>query len=116
TRHPGASGRFAPNADGTLNWGLIRDFARDGIHDQHIWGVAIATTYYGHAPSRKYWMGCSTGGRQGHYHAQNFPQDYDGILAGAPAFNWDRFIPAELWPQIVMNQELGAPIAPGKLS
>ena len=25
-----------------------------------------------------------------------FPEDYDGILAGAPAFNWDRFIPAEL--------------------
>jgi hypothetical protein len=61
-------------------------------------------------------MGCSTGGRQGHYQAQNFPEAYDGILAGAPAFNWDRFLPAELWPQIVMNQEFGAPISSAKLT
>ena len=43
--------------------------------------------------------------------AQRFPDDYDGILAGAPAINWDRFIAAELSPQVVMSQELGAPIA-----
>jgi Tannase and feruloyl esterase len=47
--------------------------------------------------------------------AQRFPEGYDGILAGAPAINWDRFIPAELWPQVVMQQELGGPIAPCKL-
>jgi hypothetical protein len=67
-------------------------------------------------PTRKYWMGCSTGGRQGHYQAQNFPDAYDGILAGASAFNWDRFIPSELWPQIVMNKELGGPISAAKLN
>jgi hypothetical protein len=61
-------------------------------------------------------MGCSTGGRQGHYQAQNFPDDFDGILAGANAFNWDRFITAELWPAVVMNQEVGAPIASTKLA
>jgi len=109
-------GSFALNPDGTLNWGLIRDFARDGIRQQYLWGVRLAKAYYGMDPLRKYWMGCSTGGRQGHYQAQNFPDAYDGILAGAPAFNWDRFIPAELWPQIVMNQELGAPISGAKLT
>jgi len=61
-------------------------------------------------------MGCSTGGRQGHYQAQHFPQDFDGILAGANAFNWDRFITAELWPAVVMNQEVGAPITAAKLN
>jgi hypothetical protein len=116
TGHTGGSGSFALNPDNTLNIGLIRDFARDGIRQQHLWGLRLAKTYYGMAPVRKYWMGCSTGGRQGHYQAQNFPDAYDGILAGAPAFNWDRFIPAELWPQIVMNQELGAPISPAKLT
>jgi hypothetical protein len=109
------SGSFALNPDGTLNWGLIEDFAADGIHEQHVWGVKLAEAYYGMEPVRKYWMGCSTGGRQGHYQAQNFPQDFDGILAGAPAFNWDRFITAELWPAVVMNQEVGAPIAAVKL-
>ena len=116
TGHTGGSGSFALNPDKTVNLGLIRDFARDGIRQQHLWGPRLAKTYYGMAPVRKYWMGCSTGGRQGHYQAQNFPDAYDGILAGAPAFNWDRFIPAELWPQIVMNQELGAPISTAKLT
>ena len=111
-----AGGSFALNPDGTLNFGLIEDFAADGIHEQHVWGVKLATTYYGAEPVRKYWMGCSTGGRQGHYQAQNFPQDFDGILAGANAFNWDRFITAELWPAVVMNEEVGAPIAATKLN
>jgi Tannase and feruloyl esterase len=109
-------GSFALNPDRTLNWGLIEDFAADGIHEQHIWGVNLARAYYGMAPVRKYWMGCSTGGRQGHYQAQHFAQDFDGILAGANAFNWDRFITAELWPAVVMNQEVGAPISAAKLN
>jgi tannase/feruloyl esterase len=109
-------GSFALNPDGTLNFGLIEDFAADGIHEQHLWGVKLAEAYYGMEPVRKYWMGCSTGGRQGHYQAQNFPQDFDGILAGANAFNWDRFITAELWPAVVMNEEVGAPIASAKLA
>jgi hypothetical protein len=118
TGHSGATqpgGSFALNPDNTLNWGQIQDFAQDGIRQQYLWGLRLANTYYGMAPLRKYWMGCSTGGRQGHYQAQNFPTAYDGILAGAPAFNWDRFIPAELWPQIVMNRELGGPIPQAKL-
>ena len=117
TGHSAAlGGSFALNPDGTLNYGLIEDFASDGIHEQHVWGVNLAKTYYGAEPVRKYWMGCSTGGRQGHYQAQNFPQDFDGILAGANAFNWDRFITAELWPAAVMNEEVGAPITSTKLN
>src|SRR5262245_12863578 len=113
---PPGGGSFALNPDHTLNWGLIEDFAADGIHEQHVWGVKLAQAYYGTKPVRNYWMGCSTGGRQGHYQAQHFPEDFDGILAGANAFNWDHFITAELWPQIVMNQEVGAPIAAAKLN
>ena len=116
TGHTGGSGSFALNPDGTLNNGLILDFVRNGIHQQNVWGVKLAQTYYGQTPARKYWMGCSTGGRQGHYLAQNFPKDFDGILGGAPAFNWDRFVTAELWPQVVMNNELHATIPAAKLN
>jgi hypothetical protein len=116
TGHAGGGCTFALNPDGTLNWGLIKDFARDGIHAQRVWGEAVAKLYYGTDPTRHYWTGCSTGGRQGHQHAQSFPKDYDGILAGAPAFNWDRFITAELWPQVVMQAEVGGPIAGAKLT
>ena len=37
-------------------------------------------------------------------------------MIGAPAINWDRFIPAELWPQIVMNKTAGGPIGASKLT
>lgn len=116
TGHSGGGGSFALNPDGTLNWGFIKDFARDGIHAQRVWGEKVAKIYYGASPTRHYWTGCSTGGRQGHQHAQSYPKDYDGILAGAPAFNWDRFIPSELWPQVVMQAEVGGPIASAKLT
>jgi hypothetical protein len=48
--------------------------------------------------------------------AQRHPEGYDGILAGAPAINWDRFIPALLWPQVVMDEELGRAIGVCKLN
>ena len=46
---------------------------------------AIIQAFYGNAPRRSYWNGCSTGGRQGLKEAQMFPEDFDGIIAGAPA-------------------------------
>jgi len=117
TGHPAsAGGTFALNPDSTLNFGLIRDFAFNGIHQQAIWTRKLAEMYYGHGPKFTYWNGCSTGGRQGHQQAQKYPNDFDGILAGAPAFNWDRFIPAEQWGEIAMNQEVGAPISVAKLN
>jgi hypothetical protein len=103
------------NPDDTLNWGLINDFAFNGIHEQAVWTKNLVQTYYGRGPQYTYWNGCSTGGRQGHEQAQRYPNDFDGILAGASAFNWDRFIVAEQWGEVVMNQEVGAPILQAKL-
>jgi Tannase and feruloyl esterase len=48
----------------------------------------IATAYYGVKPSRSYFEGCSTGGRQALILAQRFPDDFDGIITGAPVLNW----------------------------
>jgi Tannase and feruloyl esterase len=110
-------GGFALNpANDTLNEGLIVDFAARSLHEMTVKAKAVIRAYYGRAQEFAYWNGCSTGGRQGWMEAQRFPDDYNGILAGAPAFNWDRFIPAELWPELAMNLEVGAPISQTKLN
>lgn len=65
TGHPAsAGGTFALNPNGSLNWGLIRDFAINGIHDQTIWTKNLVQMYYARGARYTYWNGCSTGGRR----------------------------------------------------
>jgi len=117
TGHQGANGSFAMNPDGTINTVLWSDFAQRGIHEQVLKSKALAQTYYGQMPKYSYWDGFSTGGRQAHMEAQANPTDVNGILAGAPAFNWSKFITAELYPQIVYQRDLGGvPLSSGQLT
>src|SRR3954447_25496809 len=117
TGHVGTplDGSFALAAPGQLNWQLIEDFASRSLFQMTEKAQALVQEFYGTPAEYSYWNGCSTGGRQGLMLAQRLPDAYDGILAAAPAINWDRFIPAELWPQVVAQQELGGPIAQCKL-
>ena len=115
TGHEGGSGSFALDARGRLNWQLIRDNAHLGIHEMTVTGKALTQAVYGVAPRYSYFNGCSTGGRQGLMEAQRYPQDYDGILSGAPAINWNRFHIQHLWGPVVMNAA-DNPVAPCKLS
>ena len=117
TGHPAsAGGTFALNADGSLNMPSIADFAERSLRELATKAKAVINAYYGRSPAYSYWNGCSTGGRQGLVAAQRFPEEYDGLVIGAPAINWDRFIPSELWPQIVINKTAGGPISSEKLT
>jgi pimeloyl-ACP methyl ester carboxylesterase len=109
-------GSFALSADGALNMPLIEDFASRSLIQLTEKSESLIEEFYGESADYAYWNGCSTGGREGLMLAQRYPEGYDGILAGAPAINWERFIPALLWPQIVMNEELGAPVEACKLA
>src|SRR5256884_2427441 len=102
TGHEGGSGSFALDANGRLNWQAIVDNAYLGIHEMIVVGKALTQAFYGKAPRYSYFVGGSTGGRQGLMEAQRYPNDYDGIVSACPAINWHRFLPADLWPQVVM--------------
>jgi hypothetical protein len=101
--HTGGSASFALNPDGTLNWQLIADFGYLGIHEMTVAAKALVRSFYRMPSFYSYFNGCSTGGRQGLMEAQRYPKDYDGIAAGAPAINWTKFHPAQLWGQLQMR-------------
>jgi feruloyl esterase len=63
------------------------DFGYRAIHEMTEKSKAVVEAHYGTAANRSYWNGCSQGGRQGLEAAHRFPEDYDGIVAGAPAIN-----------------------------
>jgi Tannase and feruloyl esterase len=104
TGHEGGSGSFALDANGRLNWLLIRDNAYLGIHEMTLTGKALVQAFYGQSAHHAYFNGCSTGGRQGLSEAQRYPADYNGILAGAPAINWTRLHVEQMWGNVVMQQ------------
>jgi feruloyl esterase len=115
TGHEGGSGSFALDANGRLNWQLIRDNAHVGIHEMTVTGKALTQALYGVAPRYSYFNGCSTGGRQGLMEAQRYPDDYNGIVSGAPAINWQKLHPQQLWGAVTMNA-MGNPVAACKLT
>lgn len=83
---------------------LMANFASLSAHEMALVGKAVTRQFYGGEPVYSYWNGCSTGGRQGYMEAQVYPEDFDGILAAAPAINWDKFCPAEFWPFQVQSE------------
>jgi feruloyl esterase len=63
----------------------LADFAWRSEHEMTVQAKTVVAAFYGEKPKYSYWNGCSTGGRQALKEAQMFPNDYDGIIAGAPA-------------------------------
>jgi feruloyl esterase len=116
TGHTVSNGSFAMRQDGGINTALWNDFAERSLHELALKTKALASGYYLATQQFAYWDGCSTGGRQGYKEVQNHPEDYDGYLNGAPAFNWTKFITNELYPQIVMRQDLGTPMTTAKIN
>jgi feruloyl esterase len=80
TGHKGGNANFAINHPEKLV-----DFAYRAVHESTVKSKAIMRTFYDAAPKYSYWNGCSTGGRQGLMEAQRYPDDFDAVLAGAPA-------------------------------
>lgn len=65
---------------------LRRDYGGRATHVLAKVSKAIIALYYGAEPKHSYFQGCSTGGREALQIAQNHPEDFDGVIAGDPAF------------------------------
>jgi feruloyl esterase len=80
TGHKGGNANFAIGHTERLV-----DFAYRAVHESTLKAKTIMTTFYDRPIKYSYWNGCSTGGRQGLMEAQRYPDDFDAIVAGAPA-------------------------------
>jgi feruloyl esterase len=95
---------------------LLVDFGYRAIHVTAEHAKRVVAAFYGKPAERAYFMSCSTGGRQALMEAQRFPEDYDGIVAGAPAANWSRFqTGGHLWVALALNKDPESYLPPGKL-
>jgi hypothetical protein len=78
---------------GSASWALNDmerqlNFGHLAVHRTAEVSKAIIGNYYGKWPEYSYFMGCSRGGGQAMMEAQRYPDDFDGIIAGAPAYDW----------------------------
>ena len=80
TGHEGGNGMFALGHPEK-----IVDFGWRAVHETVVKSKALIQAYYGQSSKYSYWNGCSTGGRQALVEVTKFPDDFDGVLAGAPA-------------------------------
>lgn len=82
-----------------VNWALTPDrkldFASRAMHVSTLVGKELAATYYASGPKHAYYNGCSQSGHHGIMEMQRYPEDYDGIIAGAPANDWTGTLAAE---------------------
>lgn len=74
------------------------DYAYRADHLMTVDAKTIIQAFYGTAPTRAYWVGCSLGGLEGLIEAKRFPADYDGIVVGALPNPIVAFNAAQLWP------------------
>jgi feruloyl esterase len=100
TGHSGNSGAFAFGHPEKFV-----DFAYRAIHEMTMKSKLVLKAFYEQSLKYSYFKGCSTGGRQALMEAQRYPEDYDGIIAGAPSARQSHTSPAALARgiQIVRN-------------
>ncbi len=83
----------APNGGNEQGWALghpekMVDFAYRALHVSTVAAKELVQDFYGRKASESYFVGCSQGGHHALMEATRFPDDYDGIVAGAPAWHW----------------------------
>jgi feruloyl esterase len=94
------NGHQAPGRD--ASWALghpekVVDFGYRSLHLTALRSKEVLAGFYQAAPRRSYFEGCSDGGREALMEAQRYPDDFDGWVVGAPAYNWTNLFSAFVW-------------------
>src|SRR6202042_2654821 len=77
----------------------VVDFGYRALKETTDAARAILLAYAGRAPAYSYFVGCSDGGREALMEAQRYPDDFDGIVAGAPANHWTHLFYGGVWAE-----------------
>ncbi|QIL88559.1 tannase/feruloyl esterase family alpha/beta hydrolase [Microbulbifer sp. SH-1] len=75
----------------------VIDFGHRANHLLAVTSKQLINDYYGVPASRAYFQGCSGGGREALMEVSRYPQDYDGVIAGAPPMHWGELMSSQIW-------------------
>jgi feruloyl esterase len=108
TGHEGGAGVWMQNAEKRI------DFGSRAVHEMTVKAKSLINSYYGNDAKLSYFNGCSAGGRQALKASQVYPNDFDGIIAGAPALNTTGRAAFAVWIAQNMHKEEASYIPPAK--
>jgi feruloyl esterase len=111
TGHEGGSASFALGHPEK-----VTDFGYRAVHEMTVKAKAIIDKYYGMAPQYSYFVGCSAGGRQALKEAQQFPADYNGVVAGSPGVNWTGRALLSVWVAQAVHKDDASAIPQSKFA
>jgi feruloyl esterase len=92
----------------------LTDFEERSVHEMTVTAKAVIAAFYSSAPTRAYFNGCSTGGRQALTEAQRYPLDFDAIISGAPANFAKRQTFGQIWLWQATHQDEASMLTPEK--
>ena len=102
------TGHTGPSSNTFANEDVLVDFAHRAIHETTVAAKATVNGFYGNTPRFSYFAGCSTGGRQALTAAQRYPDDFNGIVAGAPASHTSTQAFGQIWFAQALADPAGA--------
>ena len=115
-----AAGTDDGHAGGVANFAVghhqqVIDFGFRALKETTDSAKAIIAALYGRGPARSYFVGCSDGGREALMEAQRFPEDFDGISAGAPANDWTHLFTGFIWNEQALFADAASSVGLNKL-
>ncbi len=103
TGHTGDAGEWCFNKDKLL------DFGGRAIHETTVFAKKITQLFYGKAPKASFMSGCSLGGQQTMKAIMDYPDDFDGVVAGSPHMFMTAYNAAQVWPAWLIVPPNGDP-------